>query len=39
MFDTAASLEDREEALRRMRNGFEPNDVVAIAHRSYDAVT
>ena len=39
MFDAAASLEDREEALRRMRNGFEPNDVVAIAHQSYDAVT
>lgn len=39
MFDAAASTQDREEGLRRMTSQFLPDDVVAIAHRSYDAVT
>lgn len=39
MFDAGASVEDREEALRQMKNQFAPDDVAAIAHRSYDAVT
>lgn len=39
MFDAAASVQDREEGLRRMTGRFLPDDVVAIAHRSYDAVT
>jgi spectinomycin phosphotransferase len=39
MFNAKASPEDREEALRQMKSQFEPDDVVAIAHQSYDAVT
>ncbi|MGJ7611085.1 MULTISPECIES: phosphotransferase enzyme family protein [unclassified Variovorax] len=39
MFDAAASAQDRAEGLRRMKSQFLPDDVVAIAHRSYDAVT
>lgn len=39
VFDTAASTQDREEALRQMTAQFQPDDVVAIAHRSYEAVT
>ncbi|RQO42110.1 aminoglycoside phosphotransferase [Variovorax sp. KBW07] len=39
IFDASASLEDREEGLRQMANQFLPNDVVAIAHRSYEAIT
>lgn len=39
MFDAKASTEDREEGLRQMQSQFLPNGVVAIAHRSYDAVT
>jgi spectinomycin phosphotransferase len=39
MFDAKASTEDREEGLRQMKSQFLPNGVVAIAHRSYDAIT
>ncbi|SCX46029.1 aminoglycoside phosphotransferase family protein [Variovorax sp. EL159] len=39
IFDTSASLEDREEGLRQMENQFLPDDVVAIAHRSYETIT
>jgi spectinomycin phosphotransferase len=39
VFDAAAGTQDREEALRQMTGQFQPDDVVAIAHRSYDAVT
>ncbi|BEP41842.1 phosphotransferase enzyme family protein [Variovorax sp. V15] len=39
MFDGTASTQDREEGLRQMQNQFLPDDVVAIAHRSYDAIT
>ncbi|WP_295978822.1 phosphotransferase [uncultured Variovorax sp.] len=39
MFDGTASAEDREESLRQMHSQFMPDDVVAIAHRSYDAIT
>ncbi|WP_210398651.1 hypothetical protein, partial [Neisseria sp. HMSC066B07] len=39
MFDAAASTEDREEGLRQMKSQFLPDDVVAIAHRSYDDIT
>ncbi|WP_432725876.1 phosphotransferase enzyme family protein [Variovorax sp. W6] len=39
MFDATASAEDREEGLRQMQGQFLPGDVVAIAHRSYDAIT
>lgn len=39
MFDASASAQDREEGLRQMKSQFAPNDVVAIAHQSYDAVT
>lgn len=39
MFDAAARMPDREEGLRQLTRRFEPDDVVAIAHRSYDAVT
>jgi len=39
IFDASASLEDREEGLRQMANQFLPGDVVAIAHRSYEAIT
>jgi spectinomycin phosphotransferase len=39
MFDATASAPDREEGLRQMQGQFLPDDVVAIAHRSYDAVT
>lgn len=39
MFDAAASAQDREEGLRQMKRQFLPDDVVSIAHRSYDAVT
>lgn len=39
VFDASASTEDREEAMRQMASQFQPDDVVAIAHRSYEAVT
>ncbi|WP_409167485.1 phosphotransferase [Variovorax sp. H27-G14] len=39
MFDAAASAQDREEGLRQLQRQFAPNDVVAIAHQSYEAVT
>ena len=39
MFDGTASTQDREEGLRQMQNQFLPDDVVAIAHQSYDAIT
>ena len=39
VFDASASTEDREEAMRQMASQFQPGDVVAIAHRSYEAVT
>ncbi|WP_445287251.1 phosphotransferase enzyme family protein [Variovorax atrisoli] len=39
MFDGIASAEDREVGLRQMQTQFLPDDVVAIAHRSYDAIT
>ncbi|MET3493589.1 phosphotransferase enzyme family protein [Variovorax boronicumulans] len=39
VFDASASAEDREEAMRQMASQFKPDDVVAIAHRSYEAVT
>ncbi|MFH0129368.1 phosphotransferase enzyme family protein [Variovorax sp. VaC1] len=39
IFDTAASVEDREEGLRQIASQFLPDDVVAIAHRSYEAIT
>lgn len=40
VFDASASLEDREEGLRQMASQFQQqDDVVAIAHRSYDAIT
>ncbi len=39
MFDTGASAQDREEGLRQLQRQFAPNDVVAIAHQSYEAVT
>ncbi|HEX7863665.1 MAG TPA: aminoglycoside phosphotransferase family protein [Variovorax sp.] len=39
MFDATASTEDREEGLRQMKSQFLPDDVVAIAHRSYDDIT
>lgn len=39
IFDSAASVEDREEGLRQIASQFLPDDVVAIAHRSYEAIT
>ena len=39
MLDPAASTQDREEGLRQMQSQFLPDDVVAIAHRSYDDIT
>lgn len=39
MFDANARTQDREEGLRQMKSQFLPNGVVAIAHRSYDAIT
>ncbi|MBJ2154984.1 phosphotransferase enzyme family protein [Variovorax sp. IB41] len=39
VFDASASTEDREEAMRQMASQFQPGDVVAIAHQSYEAVT
>ncbi|WP_447775925.1 phosphotransferase enzyme family protein [Variovorax boronicumulans] len=39
MFDPQASREDREEGLRQMASQFEPGNVVAVAHRDYDAIT
>jgi len=39
MFDPQASREDREEGLRQMASQFEPGNVVAVAHRGYDAIT
>lgn len=39
IFDASASVEDREEGLRQIASQFLPNDVVAIAHRSYEAIT
>jgi spectinomycin phosphotransferase len=39
IFDASASVEDREEGLRQMASQFQPNDVVALAHRSYEAIT
>ncbi len=39
IFDASASLEDRAESLRQMANQFQPDDVIAVAHRSYDAIT
>ena len=39
VFDASASPEDREESLRQMASQFEPDGVIAIAHRSYEAVT
>jgi len=39
MFDPQASREDREEGLRQMASQFDPGNVVAVAHRDYDAIT
>lgn len=39
MFDPQASRDDREEGLRQMASQFEPGNVVAVAHRDYDAIT
>ena len=39
VFDASASPEDREEGLRQMASQFDPDGVIAIAHRSYEAVT
>ncbi|RIX76789.1 phosphotransferase enzyme family protein [Acidovorax cavernicola] len=39
MFDSQASREDREEGLRQMTSQFEPGNVIAVAHRDYDAIT
>jgi len=39
VFDASAGTEDREEAMRQIASQFQPGDVVAIAHRSYEAVT
>ncbi|MGJ7528531.1 phosphotransferase enzyme family protein [Variovorax sp. GB1P17] len=39
IFDASASAEDREEGLRQIASQFLPDDVVAIAHRSYEAIT
>jgi spectinomycin phosphotransferase len=39
VFDASASTRRPRRSLRQMASQFQPDDVVAIAHRSYDAVT